>query len=101
MYALTAVLISIGGIDKGTAYKTIAKQINEIHKAEDKCFESVWRRFDSQSTVDGDRVRIVEKWKQHWSSEMSRDGQMIHATYFPKLVPNDAFKRLMGATSQN
>ena len=76
MYALTAVLISIGGIDKGTAYKTVAKQLYEMRKADDECFESVWRRFESQSTVDGKRqnsegmeATLVERDVERWPDD--------------------------------
>lgn len=96
MYALTAVMISIAGIDKGAPHRIVANQLDEMHKVGDEGFESVWQRFGSQSEVDGDGLRMVGEWRQHWSNEIVRDCQIIYATFFPKHVPNYAFKKLMG-----
>ena len=96
MHALTALILSIAGLDAGSQYATFSKQLCEMHKVANEDWGVVWKRFVDHSTFDDDKVIVASELKKRWSSQMSRDGQIIHATFFSKMVPYDVYKAIMG-----
>ena len=51
--------------------------------------------------ADGNGILRVREWKHHWSSAMSQDGQILHATFFPRHIPQDMYRIILGAAKPN
>ena len=49
MHALTAVIVSIAGLDEGLQYRMFSGQLCEMHKVADEEWAVVWQRFVNQS----------------------------------------------------
>lgn len=63
-------------------------------------FANLWAFYELQSGEDQisftKGIMMVKQWKHHWSYGMSMDGQILHATFFPRHVPREAYKDIMG-----
>ena len=94
---MSACIITIAGFDRGEGYKFASRQLYEMHKDSDCSFDDVWNLFTRKSSVDEYGISQLDEdeWKHHWSSKMSYDGQMLHATFFPRNVTEYAYSNLL------
>ena len=99
LYALGACMLTIAGMDTGSRYEYLARQLYEMHRDSEQSFDEVYGQFEKAVVrEDENGILRVREWKHHWSSAMSRDGQILHATFFPRHIPQEVYYRITSTT---